>query len=298
MIFFSTALRFMDFTPLIQFVGGVYLLLLYDKVFDQNPLNQPVTVLKRQFENLKQQYQAFIGDHDTYADINTLFTASWDKDIKVRFRRLNVVMLSFCVIILLFVGFESYDIQNNNFNYLSRVMACSAIATLYFVATLFGARRYFMRPYLWVLALLISFHFAPTVANAAWQSEDIANCLNNKYAVVCTIISLLLGFVFIAINWLLMSFRLVAVRQVLERLSGEINKLTLSLGATEDVTGLRGTTKDLLIKNIRTCKGSSEKIFETVISQVILADFDDLKYILEKSHFKVLLKFIQLRRQS
>lgn len=268
----DAVLSFMNFAPLIQFIGGVYLLLMYDKVLNQNPLNHTVLNLSQELSDF--HHMINIEAYNVSFKADDFFTEKWNKDISIRFRRLNILMLSYCIMLLAFIGFESYDVLTHYNAYIYRIATCNTIVLLYFILSICGVKNRIMVPWIWISLLLVAFHTSPFFNNfiTIYCNVVIFNISCNQ-VILFTLVTTVLGFVFIAINWIFMNYRLSITRAIIETLSNEVKALTYhSLIGDEDILNkLRESTKDKLVNNMPKDKETiGSNVFDVVIKDITI----------------------------
>lgn len=294
----ATILTFVGFAPLIQFVGGVYLLLLYDKVLNENPLKSTIAKIKTRHEDFcNNKYQTYLKDTelvDTEAMPNEL-TSQWDNDIRIRLKRLNIVFLSYCILVLCFIGFEFYDTVKG-LSYANKFIACNSILLIYFITTLSGAKWKCLNPFYWIILLLVVFHSANGINNILLCCHlPFSLNISNTVVVWTTIISILLGLLFIFINWGVMALKLFLFNKMSDVLNDEIQ--IFLLGDEQKMQKLRKKTISLGLMNM-CCDNQEEKIIDKTISTLIESEFKQMSIIANFSALKVLkeIRFCILRK--
>jgi hypothetical protein len=180
-------LELINFAPLIQFVAGVYLVCLYQDVFEKLPVS-------RRIETLIKQSDVFFKQYDPGSTINGFgleVSSLWQNELK-KIKRIFIVSASFCIFLLGYLGCHDYnDKYDLDFNF--GLIVAGGVVGIYTVLCFFSKRQNsFFLPFFWIVAYLLLFHLSRHIA---W-----AEIPTNFVTILLVKIVLVLGFVVLGVK--------------------------------------------------------------------------------------------------
>jgi hypothetical protein len=152
------ALELVNFAPLIQFIAGVYLVCLYQDVFEKLPVTGRIEKLIKQTDGFKNRY--------VINSINSLgpeLSSLWQNELK-KIKRIFIVSTSFCIFLLGYIGCHHYnDKYDLDFNF--GLIIVGGVVLVYTVWCFFSKKqnRLFL-PFFWIVAYLLLFHLSRHIA--------------------------------------------------------------------------------------------------------------------------------------
>ena len=107
-------LKMAAFSPFIQFLAGIYLVFLYDKVLEGNPLQTQVTSITELLNSLVNDNQAYLNEEDCNK------VKEFDEKRKVRWgnqfyslKRASFISFLLCMSVLFYCGIEDLALSKN-----------------------------------------------------------------------------------------------------------------------------------------------------------------------------------------
>lgn len=102
------------FSSLIQFVAGIYLVFMYDKIFKTNPLYSQLESLKRFLKGLVNDYQLYMTKehYDKVSTFQIKRDAKWERHF-ISLKKMSFISFLFCLLVLFYVGLEPLFLKNN-----------------------------------------------------------------------------------------------------------------------------------------------------------------------------------------
>lgn len=100
-----------NFAPIIQFMAGVYLLLLYERFFRRNPLNKQNRRIERVLSDLLLKYQGFFSAEQNQNGQKCLeFKLAWWRHVLGALKTISLISLVHCILLLLSIGYMSENV--------------------------------------------------------------------------------------------------------------------------------------------------------------------------------------------
>jgi hypothetical protein len=190
------ALELINFAPLIQFVAGVYLVCLYQDVFDKLPVTGRIEKLIKQTYDFKNQY--FFGGsiHNLGLELSSL----WQDELK-KIRRIFIVSASFCIFLLGYIGCHHYN-DNYKLDFNLGLIVVGGVVFIYTVWCFFSRKQNkFFLPFFWIAAYLLLFHFSRLIVSGLSFFIPISGEISTNLMTVFMVkIVMVLGFIVLGIK--------------------------------------------------------------------------------------------------
>lgn len=97
------------YAPFVQFIAGIYLVSMYDKVLDLNPLQKQIAGMMNHLADIKNKYQGDLSDEHKTRIGQLLSKEGIDKQwkrISVPMKYVSILSFFYCLFLLFFFGME------------------------------------------------------------------------------------------------------------------------------------------------------------------------------------------------
>lgn len=299
-MYYSNALLLSHFVALIQFLTGVYLLFLYERVLHRNPLLTQLRLFEYTVLDFLKQYQNYAVDSEL-KNLNTSFEREWRKDWKM-LKQTFTLLFIYSGVLLIHCGYETYCLEEHTLFY-GGIFMCSLLIFIYIIACYFFNKKEpnnpskvrFLHPIWWFVILVVVIHFS------RWVNEFF---LQNGYRIIdhepissitiFTIWILLFGFIVIILKSLIYYIRLRKCSRKIRQLSETIDFIISIRIHQKDSQPTKASNKNIhsqlnavqyLSENIEKESLDVKDIFDKGIKLLVNREAREIEKIITERYF-------------